>query len=91
MPWRFFWWTKKNILFGLSSCLAIYFKYKHLRKCHNFCPTDLKIETWPIYWPMSSYTYPLCPISDITAVFSSESIAKGILESLFIFKFAITV
>ena len=32
-----------------------------------------------------------CPISDITAVFSSESIAKDIFERLFIHKFEIRV
>ena len=72
--------------FCLSSFLVIYFKYTHSRKWPNFCPTVL--TRGPYTDPrksqsltyMSSYTNPLCLISDITAVFSSASIAIGIFE-----------
>ena len=40
---------------------------------------------------LSVYTNILCPISDITAIFSSERIAKGIFETIFIDKFEIRV
>ena len=82
-------WRKTSIIFCLLSFLAI---CSNTRIQVNDPISDLPFwnvahmltHVSPNHGPMSFYTNPVYPIGKITAVFSGESIATDIFDSLFI-------